>query len=95
MLQSHPIYTNLIFQALLSIQHYHLVFLALTFRPLLHKQNVPILLLPLPPTRYTKPSHLHTRGQAISTLSSSPHPHCTSFITNHIYIEKPREHDTL
>ena len=75
-LQSHPIYANLTLQFLSPLNITTLPLPALTF--LLHTSTKhPIIDLPLGllPTHHTKPSHLHTRGQAISTLPLPPHPH--------------------
>ena len=64
-------------------------------------QNIPTSPSSLLPTHQTKPSHLHTTGQAISTLSSSwnltplfPIPIFTSFLTASIYTLKSQE-DTI
>ena len=63
----HPIYTNLALKSLLFIQHHHLAFTSTDFYT--PQQNIPPLLFGLPLTCHTKPSHLHRRGQEISTLS--------------------------
>ena len=63
------------------------------------QQNIPPPLSGLLPINNTKPSHLHTRGQTIFTLSLSSRSHSlilifTSSITEPIYIENPRGNDT-
>ena len=50
---------------------------ASTFRPLLLHTSTksPTTALRSSSTHHTKPSHSHTRGQVISTLSPPPHPY--------------------
>ena len=86
MLQSHPINKNLTLQSHISIQHQHSDLFSYT-----SKKKIP----PLPSgllTHHIKPSHLHTRGHVIFTLS---HPHFDLFYyCIYIHIEEPRGHDT-